>query len=46
MMMRYLYLACSALGLAIASAAPAQDRAQRVEWNRPMAPFRIAPDVY
>jgi metallo-beta-lactamase class B len=38
-----------ALGLAIgtlASAAPAQDAQQRIEWNRPAAPFRIVDNVY
>jgi metallo-beta-lactamase class B len=44
--MQYLYLACCALGLVLGSAAPAQDREQRIEWNRPMAPFRVAADVY
>jgi len=35
-----------ALMMAAPAAAPAQDAAQRTAWNRPSAPFRIAPNVY
>ncbi|TFI56989.1 subclass B3 metallo-beta-lactamase [Sphingomonas parva] len=44
--MRYLVLALSAALLAIPAAGAAQDSAQRREWNRPAAPFRIADNLY
>ena len=43
--MRYLALALSAVIVTLAPAA-AQDREQRREWNRPMAPFRIVDNVH
>jgi metallo-beta-lactamase class B len=39
-------IALAATFLTLPTAAPAQDAEQRVEWNRPAEPFRIAPDVY
>jgi metallo-beta-lactamase class B len=44
--MRYLILAASALAMALPAAAGAQDSAQRIAWNRPAEPFRIAGNVY
>lgn len=44
--MRYLSLAFTALCLAVPAALPAQDSAQRLAWNRPAEPFRIAANVY
>ena len=44
--MRYLMLAAAALGACPPAAAAGQDAEQRVEWNRPAEPFRIAGNVY
>ncbi|MFC3077016.1 subclass B3 metallo-beta-lactamase [Phenylobacterium terrae] len=43
--MRTLFLAL-ALAAAVPSVSAAQDAHQRVEWNRPAAPFRITGEVY
>ncbi len=43
--MRSLVLAALA-ALAVPTAAPAQDAQQRIEWNRPFAPFSIIGNVY
>lgn len=44
--MRYLILAATALAAGLPAASAAQDAQQRVEWNRPAEPFRIAGNVY
>jgi metallo-beta-lactamase class B len=44
--MRYLVLAVSALAIGIPAVATAQDEAQRIAWNEPAEPFRIAANVY
>ncbi|HEY0148960.1 MAG TPA: subclass B3 metallo-beta-lactamase [Allosphingosinicella sp.] len=44
--MRYLILAAAALAATVPAAAPAQDAQQRLEWNRPAEPFRIAGNVF
>jgi metallo-beta-lactamase class B len=44
--MRYLILAAAALTVALPAISTAQDAEQRVAWNRPAEPFRIAGSVY
>ena len=44
--MRYLSLALSAASMMPGGAALAQDHDQRIEWNRPAAPFRIVDNVH
>lgn len=44
--MRYLILAGAALAACVPGAAAAQDAEQRLEWNRPAEPFRIAGNVH
>jgi metallo-beta-lactamase class B len=44
--MRYLILAGAALAACVPAVAAAQDREQRLEWNKPAEPFRIAGNVY
>lgn len=44
--MRNMILALALLGSGMSTAVSAQDSRQRVEWNQPMAPFRIAGNVH
>ncbi len=44
--MKILIKVTAAAILAMSGAASAQDAQQRVDWNRPFAPFRIADNVY
>lgn len=44
--MRYLILGASALAMGLPGAAVAQDSEQRIAWNKPAEPFRIAANVH